>query len=123
MIKAKNVDDYIANSATEAHAILNELREIIKSTVPEVEERISYNVPFYKYYGEFVGFATYKKHVSFGFGADVLESKDREKLENEGYTLGKATMQIKFGQKVPIEEIRKILIQKAKMNENIKLTK
>jgi len=117
MSMPKDVDAYIANSDREARPILNEIREIIKATIPKAEEGISYGVPFYKYLGEFAGFAAYKKHVSFGFGAAVLQSEDREMLERKGYKLGKGTMQIKFDQKVPITEIKQILKAKAKMNE------
>ena len=42
MYKAKDVDSYIANSGREAHPKLKEIREIIKSTTPEVEEGISW---------------------------------------------------------------------------------
>ena len=77
-------------------------------------------MPIYKYHGILGGFAVYKKHVSFGFGADVLQSKDREILEEKGYKIGKGTMQIKFDQKVPTTAIKKILKTKAKMNESIR---
>jgi uncharacterized protein YdhG (YjbR/CyaY superfamily) len=115
--KPKNVDSYIESSVVEAHSIMSEIRKIIKDTIPEVEEGISYGVPFYKYHGQFVGFAVYKNHVSFGFGADVLQSKDREVLEKEGYKTAKETIQIKFDQDVPVTVIKKILMVKAKMNE------
>mgnify|MGYP000166507821 CR=1 FL=1 len=36
---AKDVDAYIASSGREARPILNELRKIIKSTIPKVEEK------------------------------------------------------------------------------------
>jgi len=115
--KPKDVDSYITNSGRGARPILEELREIIKSTIPKAEERIWYGVPFYKYHGELAGFAAYKNHVSFGFGADVLQSKDRKMLEEKGYKTGKGTMQIRFDQKVPTTAIKKILKTKAKMNE------
>ena len=117
MSKPKDIDSYIANSNIKAQPILNELREIIKSTILEVEEGISWNVPFFKYHGELVGFAAYKNHVSFGFGVDVLQSEDRKMLEEKGYKLGRGTLQIKFDQKVPTTTIKKILKTKAKMNE------
>jgi len=117
MSKPKDVDSYIANSSREARPILKEIREIIKSTIPKAEERIWYGVPFYNYHGELAGFAAYKKHISFGFGAGVLQSKDRKMLEERGYKIGKGTMQIKFDQKVPTIAIKKILKAKAKMNE------
>jgi uncharacterized protein YdhG (YjbR/CyaY superfamily) len=117
MSKPKDVDSYIANSGREARPILKEIREIIKSTIPKVEEGISWGVPFYKYHGELAGFAAYKKHISFGYGAGVLQSKDRKILEEKGYKTGKGTMQIKFDQKMPTTAIKKILKAKAKMNE------
>jgi uncharacterized protein len=114
--KAKDVDSYIANSDKEARPILKEIRKIIKSTIPKVEEGISWGVPFYKYHGVLAGFATYKNHVSFGL-AFVLQSKDREMLEKKGYITGKKTIQIKFDQKVPTTAIKQILKVKAKINE------
>lgn len=86
----------------------------MKSTIPKVEEGISWGVPFYKYHGVLAGFAAYKSHISFGLCA-VLQSKDREMLKRKGYITGKRTVQIKFGQKVPTTAIKQIL--KAKMNE------
>jgi uncharacterized protein YdhG (YjbR/CyaY superfamily) len=117
MSKPEDVDSYITNSAREARAILEELRKIIKSTIPQAEEKIWYDVPFYNYHGELAGFAAYKKHISFGFGAGVLQDKDREMLEEKGYKIGRGTMQIKFDQKVPTSAIKKILKTKANMNE------
>ena len=49
MYKAKDVDSYIANSGREARPKLKEIREIIKSTIPKVEEGLRWGVPFYKY--------------------------------------------------------------------------
>ena len=113
----QDVDAYIAAADPDARPILRELRELIRSTVPGVEERIGYGVPFYKHHGELGGFAAYASHVSFGFGSDVLQAGDRAALEAAGYKLGKGTMQIRFDQDVPAPEIRQILAAKARMNE------
>ncbi|MBC9798058.1 iron chaperone [Sinomicrobium weinanense] len=123
MKKPENVDLYIAGSAMEARPIMEELREIIRSTVPEAEEGISWGVPYYKYYGELGGFDAAKNHVSFGFDAGTLEDKDREMLEKKGYKLGKMTLQIRFDQKVPAAAIKKILKTKAGINEAKKAMK
>jgi uncharacterized protein YdhG (YjbR/CyaY superfamily) len=117
MSKPKDVDSYIANSSEKARPILEEIRTIVKSTIPKAEEGISWGVPFYKYHGALAGFAVYKNHVSLGFRAAELQSKDREMLEERGYKTGKKTMQIKFDQKVPTTAIKKILKAQAKMNE------
>jgi uncharacterized protein len=114
----EDVDSYIANSSIEAQPILKEIREIIKSAFPKAEEKISWGVPFYRYNGDLGGFAVYKNHVSFGFGAEALQSEVRKMLEEKGYTVLKGTIQIKFGQKVPTTAIKQILKVKVKMNED-----
>ena len=113
---AKDVDSYIANADKEARSILKELRKIIKSTIPQVEEEILWGYPFYKYHGILAGITAYKKHVSFQI-ADSLQSEDRKTLEEKGYTLGEKRIQIKFDQDVPTTAIKQILKAQAKMNE------
>jgi len=115
-LKPKDVDAYIANQPEEAQPTLEELRELIKSTIPKAEEKIWYGVPFYDYHGELVGLAAYKKHVSFGIGANVLRGEDRKRLEEKGYKTGKGTVQIKFEQKVPTTMLKQLLKAKAKVN-------
>lgn len=114
--KAKDVDSYIASSSEDARPNLEEIRKIIKSTIPKVEEGISWGIPFYKYHGLLAGFSAFKSHVSFGFAA-VLQDSNRKKLEKEGYTTGSKTIQIKFAQKVPKEALQQILKAQAKTNE------
>ncbi len=119
---AKDVDSYIASMSKEARPKLIELRKLIRSTIPNAEESISWGIPFYKYNGLLAGFAAFKKHISFGLVA-VLESKDLKTLEDRGYTTGKKTIQIRFDQKLPTAMIRQILKAKAKMNEAKKAAK
>ena len=116
-VKPQDVDAYIAAADPDARPMLEELRELIRSTVPDAEEGISYGVPFYKHHGELGGFAALKNHVSFGFGSDVVPAGDRTALEAEGYKLGKGTMQIRFDQDVPGTRVRQILEAKARLNE------
>ena len=113
---AKDVDSYIASADKEARPHLEELRKIIKSTIPKAEEEILYGYPFYKYHGILAGITAYKKHVSFQV-ADSLKSEDRKILEEKGYALGEKRIQIKFDQKVPVAIIKQILKAQAKMNE------
>lgn len=114
--KPETVDEYIASATFEAQPVLQKLRAIIRETIPDAEEKISYSVPFYKYCGEFVGFAAYAKHVSFGYGKDVLTDELETKLKSDGYRIGKGTLQIRFEQTVPEAEIKKILLLKARIN-------
>ncbi|MBJ7881924.1 iron chaperone [Gelidibacter salicanalis] len=116
MKKSKNVDEYIANSTEDSQSIMEELRNIITSTVPEAEERIAWNVPNYKLHGVLTGFAAYTKHVSLGFSESGLSDDERKLFEDKGYKTGKGTVQIKFDQEVPSRIIKQILKSHAKMN-------
>jgi uncharacterized protein YdhG (YjbR/CyaY superfamily) len=116
--KSRDVDAYIADADRDARPILKELRQMIRTTIPEAEEGISWGVPFYKYRGPLAGFAAYKNHVSVGLGAAVLHSSERDMLEQKGYRTGKKTVQIKFDQKVPTAAIKQILRAQAKVNDD-----
>jgi len=113
--KAKDVDSYIASASREARPTLRAIRRIITSTIPKVEERISWGVPFYRYQGLLGGFAVYKKHASFGL-AFALQGEVRKMLEKRGYKTGSKTVQIRFDQKVPTTAIRRILKAQARKN-------
>jgi uncharacterized protein YdhG (YjbR/CyaY superfamily) len=112
---AKTVDSYIASAEPEARPTLEELRKLVKSTIPKAEEGISWGVPFYKYHGLLGGFSVFTNHASFGL-AFALDDEIRKKLEEKGYKTGSKTVQIRFDQKVPATEIRQILKAKAKLN-------
>ena len=116
MAKPQDVDAYIAAAPPEARPILEELRNLVLTTIPKVEERISWNVPFYRHNGEIGGFAAYKKHVSVGFGP--VADQDRAALEGKGYKVLKDTFQIKLDQKVPSTAVKRILKAKVKANES-----
>jgi hypothetical protein len=44
---------------------------------------------------------------------EILKGRDRKVLEEQGYTTGKKTVQVKFGQKVPTIAIAQILSAQA----------
>lgn len=116
MKKAQNVNEYIESSPEAAQPIMEELRKIIKETVPEAEERIAWNVPNYKLNGVLTGFAAYSKHISLGFSEGGLSDDERKSFEDNGYKTGKGTVQIKFGQEVPMNVIKKVLKSHSRIN-------
>jgi uncharacterized protein YdhG (YjbR/CyaY superfamily) len=53
----KNIDDYIQNQTREFQKPLEDLRQYIKTLVPEATECISYGIPTFKLNGRaFAGF-------------------------------------------------------------------
>ena len=55
MTKAKSIDEYIQTAPEESQKIMEELKALIETLVPEAEGRISGNVPIYKYNEIFAG--------------------------------------------------------------------
>ena len=98
------------------------LRAIIKSTIPEAEKGISWNVPFYKYGSALTGLAVYKNHVSFGV-TEEIQSENRKTLETNGFKTGKKTTRIGLEQKVPEAAIKQVLKTQATKNESRKPSK
>jgi hypothetical protein len=62
-----DVDTYIDSLDASRKSSLQQLRRIIRETVPEAEETIQYNMPYYTYHGMLCAFASQKHYMSFYF--------------------------------------------------------
>jgi len=113
---AADVDAFIESSPAETQDKLKELRSIIRSMVPEAEEKISYKMPVYKYKGKWlVGIAGFKKHVSlFGMSGTFFDSYQKEL---EGYKTSKGTIQFALDRPLPIKLIKKLIKARIKMGK------
>jgi uncharacterized protein YdeI (YjbR/CyaY-like superfamily) len=69
--KDARVDAYIEKSADFAKPILQQLRKIVHSAAPEIEEDIKWGVPFFLYKGPLCHMAAFKQHCAFGFWRGV----------------------------------------------------
>jgi len=114
-LKHQTVDEFIDSSPQESKEVMIKLKKLIEATEPKAESSISWNVPIYKYNGILAGFSLAKKHVSFGI--DSLTEEMRKILEEKGYKTGKMTIQIKFDQDIPTEELISLVKEQAKLNE------
>jgi uncharacterized protein YdhG (YjbR/CyaY superfamily) len=61
--KFESMDEYIASAPPMVRSILNEIRRVIRHTVPDAKEGISYQMPALKLDRTFIYFAAFKKHV------------------------------------------------------------
>ena len=68
------VDAYIDKAAEFAKPILEHVREVVHTAVPEVEETMKWSFPHFDYKGVLCSVAAFKEHCAFGFwkGALVL---------------------------------------------------
>ncbi len=66
--RAPRIDEYISKAQDFAKEPLIQLRDLIHSTYPIVEETIKWNLPFFMSNGKILcHFASFKKHMVMGF--------------------------------------------------------
>jgi uncharacterized protein YdhG (YjbR/CyaY superfamily) len=101
------VEIYISRFPQEVQSRLNTIRTLIKKTVPDSGEKISYGVPTATLNGKyFIYFAGYKNHLSI---YPVTAAMEKELPEAMVYRTGKGTLQFPLDQPLPKELIQKII--------------
>lgn len=107
------VDDYIAQYPEEIQKRLNELRELIKKTIPKAIEDISYQMPAYRAEPgkrPFAFFGVASDHI----GVYALHFDISPKLAKkvEPFLTSKSTFQINHDQPLPLDLIKEMLLEK-----------
>jgi uncharacterized protein YdhG (YjbR/CyaY superfamily) len=102
------IDDYLAKIDAPQRAELERIRKIVKTTVPEVKEVISYGMPGFKYKDKYlIAFSAFKDHLSL-----FPTSRPVEELESKlsKYKLSKGTIQFTLDNPIPESLIKEILL-------------
>ena len=60
---SSTIDEYISGFSPEVRAILQKVRQVVRSAAPDAEELISYRMPAFKLNGILVYFAAFKNHI------------------------------------------------------------
>ena len=94
---------------------LRDLRRTIRTAAPEAEERISYQMPAYKYRGWLVYFAGFTNHCSF-FVASLSLMKTLKK-DLAPYDAKGATIHFTPDRPLPASLVKKIVKMRMKENE------
>jgi uncharacterized protein YdhG (YjbR/CyaY superfamily) len=116
-IKAKNIDEYIAAFPGDVQKKLQQMRTAIRKAAPEAEEAISYAIPTFKFHGNLVHFAAFKKHIGFYPAPRAIEAFKKELSVYEG---GKGTVQFPLDKPLPLSLISKIVKFRVKSNRERK---
>ncbi len=111
---AKDIDTYISMQPGTIQPVLEKLRQLIKSVVPDAEEVISYGMPAFKWNGMLVGFAAAKKHIGFypWNGSTVLQFKE----ELKDYETSPGAIRFPYGHPLPVALIKKLVKWRRKEN-------
>ena len=102
------VELYISKFDEPAKGMLNELRNIFFELFPDIEERISYNMPSYRNEKYTLYFAGYKNHIGFypiGRGTELESELARYRAKN-----AKDTLHFQYKHPLPKELIKKLIM-------------
>lgn len=103
----EGVNKYIAQLPVDQQMALERVRQIIKTTVPEAVEFISYKMPAYHFHGMIGGFAAFKNHCSFfPWNAKTIEDFEAELKD---FKTSAGTIQFTPDKPIPEELLQKIL--------------
>jgi len=103
----KTIDEYIETHEPEIQKTLNEIRDFIKTEVPQATEKISYGMPTFYLNGNLIHFAAFADHYSFfpsPSGIDVFFEK-----ELAPYRAGKGTLRFPIDKPIPWDIIKKVI--------------
>ncbi len=104
----QEIDDYLANLEEPKRSTLQELRQTIRSIVPEAEEVISYGTPAFRLHDRVIaGFAAFKNHLSYlpHSGSVFAELPD----DVAGYVTSKGALQFPIDKPPPKALVKKLI--------------
>jgi len=109
----KTIDEYISAFSPEVRAILQEVRQVVRSAAPGAQEAISYNIPAFKLNGILVYFAAFKQHI--GFYPPIRGDSRLEKAVSQ-YAGEKGNLRFPLDQPIPYALIERITKLRVKQN-------
>jgi len=100
----QTADEYIATFPEEVQEGLRQIRQAIRSAVPDAEEIISYQIPAFEYYGKLIYYSAYTKHYSLSVPPPfAIFEEFREQLSP--YQMSKSAVQLPMDRPLPLELI------------------
>ena len=77
----------------------------MKNSVPGVNERILWSMPYYEKNGKSISFSVCKTHISYYVGAEAI---DKFASEIDGFTTKKNAIYFPYDKKLPLKLIENI---------------
>jgi uncharacterized protein YdhG (YjbR/CyaY superfamily) len=109
----KTIDEYIETFDPTIQKTLNEMRNFIKTEVPEAMEKISYGMPTFYLNGNLVHFAAFKDHYGFFPSPSGIDAFEKELTP---YRTGKGTLRFSIDKPIPWDIIQKVIQFRVKEN-------
>jgi len=101
----KTIDEYIELQPSEVQPYLNNVRDTIRTVLPDAQEKIAWRMPTYWNKHNIIHFAGFKNHIGIYPGAIAIEHfADRLK----DYKTSKGAIQFQYSEPIPYELIAEI---------------
>jgi uncharacterized protein YdhG (YjbR/CyaY superfamily) len=101
------VDEYVAALPDDVRSRMDELRRVVRSVVPDVEETISYAMPTFVLDGQpLVHVAAWKQHIGIYPLPPVDAALERELAPWRGT---KDTVKLPHGKPLPVDLVERVL--------------
>lgn len=112
----QTINEYHAAQTPESIARMQQIRDIIHSIVPEVEEAISYQIPCFKYKGYLIYYCAFAKHITISnpWSAAFLAHFE---ADLKGYKVSKSAIQLPNKDPLPTDLIKRIVAFRKQENE------
>jgi uncharacterized protein YdhG (YjbR/CyaY superfamily) len=99
------IDAYIAAQPENLQPFLRQVRDTIRTVLPEAEERISWSMPTYWDKHNIIHFAAFKKHIGIYPGPKAIENFTGRLMD---YKTSKGALQLPYSKPLPLELIADI---------------
>ncbi len=103
--KIETIDQYIEEQDETVRPYMNEIRQIIRSAIPEAQEKISWSMPTYWKGRNIIHFAASKKHLGLYPGGEAT-GVFAERLVD--YDVSKGTIRLPYNKPLPKELVAEI---------------
>jgi uncharacterized protein YdhG (YjbR/CyaY superfamily) len=106
------IDAYIAAFPPEVQALLQQIRQVIHNTIPNLGETISYGMPTFTLNGKYLVYiAAHKKHIGLYPAPTGVEAFQEAVALYGG---GKGTLKFPLNKPMPFDLIRRVVRFRAK---------
>jgi hypothetical protein len=116
------VDEYIESLPVEKREIAEQLREMILLLIPNVQEKLSFSIPFYHYHGMFCYLNEVKDGIDLGLcrGKDLIDVLPQLEQRKR---LMVASVIIRTKKEIQTKNIQDVLLTAANWQEEAKRLK
>lgn len=119
----KPVDDYFFKQKEPYQSIMLYVRSVILNTLPSIEERYSYKIPFYNFHKKpmvYLNVLKGKDYVDVAFVQGVLLEKEFPILKNDNNRKQVRSIQLKRIEDLNQEAFEKLLIKASELLKSSK---